>query len=253
MQFNSHVSSLDLISDISFWTKASTTRYPLVDRTRNANFALDRMCALALESDGRWKWDDTNHTDQPVGTTSLVANQQDYEISGASFLKIDKVQILQSDGKYQIIDPVDEHSPDAINLMEKRQTGTPLRYLKRGNSIYLDPILGSALSAGLRIFFQRNVSYFVDTDTTKEPGFAQPFHRLVSLYASEDYLAANGIVGRLATVQRKIQFMEAAFIMFYSHRDEDQKVRIDLKKENYGANRLKRNKVGGGTSNSIVW
>ena len=206
-----------------------------------------------MESDGKWKWDDTNHTNQSIGTTALVANQQDYGISGADFLKIDKVQILQGDGNYQNIEPVSQHSPDAINLMEKRQTGTSLRYLKRGNSIFLDPIPSSALAAGLRIFFQRNVSYFASDDTTKQPGFAQPFHRLVSLYASEDYLWANEIKGRLAGVQRKIQIMEVAFIAFYSNRDEDSKIKLELRKEDYGSRRLRRNKVAGGNSNSIVW
>ena len=251
MQFNSEINNLDLVSDITFWTKADIVRYPLKDRARNCNLALDRMCGLALESDGKWKWDDTNNTDQPVGTTALVANQQDYGISGAIYLKIDKVQILQGDGKYQNINPVDEHEEDAINLLEKRQTGTPLRYLLRGNSILLDPIPNSALAAGLRIFFQRNVSYFVYDDTTKQPGFAQPFHRLVSLYASEDYLAANEIMGRLAIVQRKIAIIEPSFIAFYANRAEDQKVRLGLKREDYGANRLKNTR--GGTSNSILW
>ena len=252
MQFNSHTTNLDLVSDISFWAKADTTRYPLVDRARNCNFALDRMVSLVLEADGKWKWDDTNNTDMPIGTTALVANQQDYGISGATYLKIDKVQILQGDGKYQNIDPVDEHSADAINLLEKRQTGTPLRYLLRGNSLLLDPIPSSALAAGLRIFFQRNVVYFTATgNDTRQPGFAQPFHRLVSLYASEDYLAANGINNRLATVQRKIATLEPAFIAFYANRTEDQKIRLELRKEDYGADRLKNTR--GGTSNSITW
>ena len=91
MQFNSHDNNLDIISDIAFWTKADITAYPINDRTRNCNLALDKMAALVMSADGRWEWDDTNNTDLPIGRTNLVSGQRDYGISGATFLKITKV------------------------------------------------------------------------------------------------------------------------------------------------------------------
>lgn len=254
MQFQSHANDLDIIDDITFWTKAGTTRYPLNDRTRNANLALDRVCALILEADGKWKWDDTNHTDQPIGKTDIVANQADYGISGASFLKLSAVQYLQSDGTYETLDPVDEHSLEGKALLEKQTSGTPTKYVKRGDSIWLGPYPTSALTNGLRVLFQRDVSYFLTTDTTKEPGFAQPFHRLISLWPSLDFCEANGMHARAATIRARIQAMESALVMFYANRGQDERIKIGLKQEDYGAGHLKRKgATGGGTSNTITW
>lgn len=238
MKFNSGNDSI--IADITFWTKANDTDYPRdPDRTRNCNMALDDICALILQADGKWKWDDTNHTDQPIGKTSLVADRQDYGIAGSTFLKITEVQILNSAGTYDTLTPVTEDSPNGKDLIRKRLSGTPKYYLKKGDSIFLSPIPSSALTNGLRIFFQRDVHYFVVGDTTAEPGFAQPFHRLVPLKASLDYCEANGMNARAATIRKRIEVMELKLMEFYSSRDVDQRIRMELRKEDYGSEHLK--------------
>lgn len=198
---------------------------------------MDKILGLILQADGRWKFDDVNNTGEPTGIFDLVANQNYVEVTGATYLKISKVLIL--DGSYyDILTPVDEHSADAANMLEKRNSGTPKRYLKKGENIYLDPYPASALTNGLKVFCQKNVHYFVSGDTTAKPGFAQPFHRLVSLYASEDYLIAENMMGRLVAVRQKIQQMEADLIAFYSSRDDDQKISLKLRKEDYGSHHL---------------
>ena len=73
-----------LRSDIDFLL--NTTSYADADRVRNINARLDDVVSLILQSDGRWEWDDSNNTTLPIGTTTLVNNQQDYSIAGATFL-----------------------------------------------------------------------------------------------------------------------------------------------------------------------
>ena len=248
MQFNptSPTSGVSIIGDITFWTGASITDYSLADRTGNSNLALDTILGLILEADQKWEWDDSNNTDLPIGTTSLVANQKDYGISGATYLKITKVLCKDANGTWRTLKPMDKNSPEAKNLNEQTNPGTPTHYDLIGNSIFLGPYPNYASTGGLRIFFQRNVSYFITTDTTKAPGFAQPFHRLVSLYASDDYLSAKGLVGdRLKRIQNKIEKMENALLKFYASRNAEDRPRLRFRKENYGENELKQLDGGG--------
>jgi len=245
MQFNSETDTQDLISDITFLTGATITDYTLNNRTRNCNFGLDRVVGLILKSDQRWQFDDYNNTDLPIGTTNLVANQKDYGITGATYLKITKVMCKDSGGTWHILKPMDQHSPEAKDLLKQQNPGTPTHYDLIGNSIFLQPYPDYASTGGLRIFFQRNAHYFETDDTTAEPGFAQPFHRLISLYASEAYLASKGMIERLRGVQSMITPMEAGLIQFYTARNPEDRPRIRLRKENYlgGGGRKYQNKA----------
>ncbi len=70
-------------------------------------------------------------------------------------------------------------------------TGVPNLVLVRGNTLHFDTMPGFNASTGGKIFFERETSYFVYTDTTKEPGIPKPFHGLLPLYASYDWLLVN--------------------------------------------------------------
>ena len=119
-----------------------------------------------------------------------------------------------------------------------RILGMPQKYDKIGNSIFLYPKPSSSyvtLAKGLKAYFQRNVTYFTTTDTTKEPGFAAPFHRILSVGAAYDYCLANGMPDKMKSLEKEIAKIESGLITFYSQRDRDEKVTMRLKKENYGA------------------
>ena len=240
MQFNDHANNRDIISDITFFTGATITDYTLNDRTRNCNLALDRVIAMILGADQRWEWDDTNNSDLPIATTNIVSGQRDYGISGATYLKITKVICKDANGTWRILRPIDKNSPEAANMNKQQSPGNPQYYDLIGNSIFLEPIPNYAATAGLRVFTQRNVSYFTIASTTKKPGFAQPFHRLISLYASEDYLVKRGMHDQLRGIRGQIAGLEVALVKFYKSRNPEDQARLRFRKENYGQRNLKR-------------
>ena len=219
---------MDLYSDARFWcgiANTDTTTYPLADFTRNANFALDRVSSLIM------KWDDTNNTDLPIATTSLVASQQDYGIA-VGHLKVLKVRIKDQQGNWVSLDPINRR--DLTDSQLTATAGDPKRYDKAGNSLFLYPKPSYASSGGLEVQFQRGASYFATTDTTKTPGFATHFHRLVSLYAALDYCETNDFDKRAAKIRANIQTLEAELITHYSSRDLDAKISLKIQNEDYG-------------------
>ena len=113
-----------------------------------------------------------------------------------------------------------------------KTSGTPQYYDKVGNSIILYPTPNYASTAGLKVYFKRNVSYFVSNDTTKEPGFNPQYHRLLSMGAAVDYCISNGLTNKMTILNNELVKMEAAIVEFYSNRSKDDPPKIRLHQEN---------------------
>lgn len=188
------------------------------------NRAQDRFSFLAATADGRWQYDDTSYTDYAIATTSLVSGQKDYTFA-LEHLEIEKVLVLESatDTTYQLIYPIDQDDAEATGYLENpsTNTGTPYRYDKRANSIFLDPTPNYAVSAGLKIYFKRGPSYFAYDATTAVPGFASIFHDYLSLHASRDYAIDRGLENA-KSLDELVQRKEAAIIEFFSKRSKDE-------------------------------
>ncbi len=229
-------SNLSIVDDITFWTGADTTRYPLVDRARNANAGLDRVVSIILESDKTYKWDDANNSTQPIGTTNLVASQEDYSIT-TSQLTINKIRIKDQQGNWNTLEQV---SRDELTDAQLTATaGDPKRYFIEGNSYYLNPKPSYSSSGGIEVYAQRGGSRFSATgDDTHEPGVAVQFHRIISLYVSEDYLAVNSMNARLAEVRNRIQITEEAMRNYYTMRNRDGNRKFKLQREDFGESEL---------------
>ena len=142
MQFSDTSTFQGLLQEIDFWLFGSsatmnTTAYPIADRTRRINQRLNRIVSIIFKNDRRWKYDDFNHDDMNIFYTTLVEGQNDYEISGADFLTIEEVAILNSEGDYQILTPIVREAGNAQSLqsLEDGDNGTPTHYEKHGNSI----------------------------------------------------------------------------------------------------------------------
>lgn len=236
MQFSNTSTYDGICEEIDFWVNTDTTSYPLVQKTRNINRHYDAVVSLILKSDGKWEWDDTNQTDLPIATTALVANQKDYSISGATFLNITRVDIFDSNGNGIQLVPMTQEDKRGTSLDEFcKEAGVPRYYDKIGSSIFLYPKPNYAYAAGLKVYFQRNVSYFLSTDTTKEPGFAAPFHRRLSLGGALDYAMANEMNSKISMLLPQITAMDNSIVEFYSQRDKDEKISLKTQNEDYGS------------------
>lgn len=165
--------------------------------TADVNNALDEVYALIFKAGGTWQFDDSNHTDYPIMTTDLVDGQRDYTftVDGSSNIVLDiyKVMVKGSDGIYREIKPVDANTRKTVNFdsstLDDGQDleGTPTRYDKLGNGIRLDLIPSYNSTDGLKVYINREGSYFATSDTTKKAGFSGLFHYLLVLIPAYKY------------------------------------------------------------------
>lgn len=203
----------------------------LAQWTGSVNLALDKAFHIIFRADGRWQFDDSNHTTYPILTGNLVSGQRDYPFTTDSdsnlILAIQRVfaRTSTSDPYYELT-PVDVHgdpessiSPfvDGLNTQ-----GSPTRYDKNATGIFLDPIPDSSVTNGLKVYVSREGSYFTTSDTTKAPGFAGLYHEYVVLEPCYRYARAHNLVNREA-LKRDVDELEKKITQFYSRRDQHER------------------------------
>lgn len=214
-------------------TGCSLASYSIAERTADENLALDKAWSIIFKAVKNWQYDDSNHTsDYPFVETDLVANQKDYAFTtdeqGNLILDIFRVMIKNSSGVYVEIQPVDmRDDSNTETYWDGNDTaGIPVTYSKTGNGIILNCPpnyswrIATELERGLKIFINREGSYFTTSDTTKKPGFAGSFHEYVSLRPSYYYAFRKGLKNK-NDLKNEMLEMEASIKNHYSSRERD--------------------------------
>ena len=109
----------------------------------------------------------------------------------------------------------------------------PRYYDLVGRSVLLYPKPGTSFittTSGLKVYVSRDIEEFNSTSTTTEPGFANNFHRILSLGASydfeEDPTKKNYLISQINELKDEIK-------TFYSKRDTEMKNIINPHKNSY--------------------
>lgn len=217
--------------------KSNSSNYPIADKTADINLALDFVWATIFKAGGTWQYDDSNQTDYPIITTNLVSGQRDYAFvtdeSGNIILDIFRVVMAQPNGVFVDISPVDVQSEaDVAGFYDGRDiTGTPTKYDKTSNAIFLDAIPNYTVTNGLKVYINREGSYFTVSDTTKKAGFAGIFHEYLALRPSYQFAYRNNLKNAPALLAEMLK-MEAAIKSYYGARERDVRKRMVPNVEN---------------------
>lgn len=227
----------DLNTLARFLSDSDSTSYSAANLLITINQAYEEVIAKILNADGRWQWDDSNRTDFPIATTTLVNSQPDYTFDVAQ-LKVLGVSVLDNLGNFYPLVPIDfeDIKFSGVDPSEYYETdGRPAYYDKQGSSLVLHPApdngVSVTLAAGLKVFFQRTADLFTSaqvTTGTKVPGFASPFHMILAYKAAIPYCIKYK-PERVASLEFKAQQMEADMIRFYTKREKDERNILAMK------------------------
>lgn len=232
---------VDINAETRALCDADTTSYTAATLLRRINEAYEQVIGWIINIDGTWQWDDTNNTDLPIGTQTLVASQSAYTFND-KFLQLEEVQIKDINGNWQIIKPIDQKEfSDDIPLSEAFKTaGMPIYYDKvSDDTIKLYPAPSAAdctLAPGLKIKFKRTASIFVETtpgtpdDATKQPGFASPYHYILAYMAAIPYCMTYK-KDRVGLYEKRVMDLKQELMKLYSLRQKDVRHRLSIKIE----------------------
>jgi len=226
MKFNDVTNNTGLIQDCESIlgmedAEISGDTTKLKNFTRFINIWYRRVNSWIWEATDTWEYDDSNWDDFPIATTTIVNSQQDYSIPSTA-QRVDRVEILDISGDYQLLEPLDKDDIKDSSLSEHLETpGLPTHYDMTGRSIFLYPKPSTAKVTallGLKIYFVRDIKEFISTDTTVEPGFVNNFHRLLSLGASYDYCISYEVGEKANFIKGQINEMKEELKTFYASR-----------------------------------
>lgn len=212
--------------DVDFLCGSTSGTYPDADKIRNINVAYQDVSRLIWTSAGGWQYDDSNATTLPIARATMVHGQQDYSLPSTA-QRIESVIVKDSAGNFQKLKQFDIHDA-TIALPEYYETpGMPLYYDMIGRSIMLYPAPHSAYvttTSGLGIYISRDVTEFpVSAGSGYTPGYATPFHRILSYATSLDFTQDANQRQFLAAQKQRL---EEGMVNFYSKRDVEYKTQI---------------------------
>jgi hypothetical protein len=198
----------------------------LKEFTADVNLAWDSFLNIALPASGTWQFDDSNHTDYPIIFTNLVDGQRDYTFTTDQqsniILDVYKVLVKSSaSAPYEELEPVDQQNDDVSSYTDGQNVeGNPTSYDKTGNGIFLDPIPSANVTNGLKIYINREPSYFTSTDTTKKPGCPGIFHNYFYLHPASEYARRNTLVNQ-DRFAMQVAVLEDAIKRYFGKRERD--------------------------------
>lgn len=210
----------------------------------DANSAFDDFLAIAIRSNGTWQYDDSNHTDYPIITTDLVSGQRDYPFTTDEtnnlILDIFRVFVKNTNGVYCEVYPVDAQStqyvPTLTNGLDTE--GTPCRYDKTANGFFLDPVPSYDSTDGLKVYINREPSYFTYEDTMKMPGAPGILHKYFFLKPALEYARRNNFTS-YPRIQEEVLKMEGVgtepgqIAEYFADRTRDEPLRLATRKFPY--------------------
>ncbi len=217
----------DIKTKARFLTSTNSNSFTDSDIVILANNAVEHLQSLINKSDERWEFDDSNQTDLPIATTTIINAQKDYSLT-TSHISIDRVEIMDTSGYWWLLKPIDQHDVRYTALAQYYPTnGRPLEYDKLGNSIFLYPTPNYTQAASLKIYFTRPPVAFVIGDTMAVPGFNPIFHDLVPYWIAYEFAVANG-KKNINSLFQVIQEKEQILIDFYGMRSRDERPRMGV-------------------------
>ena len=224
MKYTSSTDKQGIYEDIDFLCGSTSASYPIADKRRNVYQEYQRVATLIWDSDGTWGFDDSNTIDGSKATRTIANASATYQIPTTA-LRVEGVEILDNGSVWHKLIPIDYHDIEGSPEEFLKSAGLPTRYDLQGNEIRLFPPPGTGavtLTSGMCVRLSRNVSAFASAATTS-PGFAAPFHRLLSIGAALDFERDTQQRNLLLHMKDRL---EKGLVKFYSKRGAEQKLRI---------------------------
>lgn len=208
---------IQLLEDLTVGKSSSSTSYSTAVKLRDINNAFDDYQNLVKQSSGTWQADDTNHTKYPNMKFNITSGQQDYTFTedeqGNQVQDIYRVEIKGPDNKWRLITPYDEMREETALSEQETLSGTPTRYYKSANGIFLDRTPDYDMTLGIRMFYTRAPNYFTTADVaaeTKEPGIPNGHHRYLAYkpaywwWLPRDTAKANAYLSEVLRIEESI-------------------------------------------------
>lgn len=206
----------ELVNHLRFLSGDNSTSLTTADAVSLLNFGIDQYSYLAITSDGRWQFDDTENTDVPRASVTL--NSGEVAIPFAStHLTIRFAEITDAEGNKARLDTFDRRD-SGYTTPKTTDTGQPSAYNYEAGVMYFDVYANANYT--VTIHFSRVATHFTEANTTQVLGIPSIHTEYIVLHALHRLSLRTGNENR-AVVRNELEQMEKDIEDFYGRRDED--------------------------------
>lgn len=233
MQFSDSSNLTGLIQSCEDKINSSITGDLLKKFTRYINNASSKVWAIIFDTYNGWIYDDANQTDLPQATSDLVSGTSTYSLPSTA-LTVQRIEIKDSEGNFIPLKSLTlEEIQQGVDEFYENN-GTPQGYRLLGNTIEIFPASSYNSTSGLKVYFERASVAFASTDTTKTAGFASPFHDMLAIDASIQYMSTKNFnQNQINNLKLEYEQYKIDLKNFYGKRFRDYKPRLKAKKTNW--------------------
>jgi len=229
MQFNPANTNISMALKVDDLADTNATKYPLAQKARAFNTALDRAYSLIFSFTDTKNYDDRNYSTLPQGTYDITAGERNLTVfkdeDGAEILKIHLVMAKDTLDNWYRLEEMDIRDRDAFEIAEGDEVGRIDAYDWVGNSLVFDKSPEEDIAGGIKVFYMRNSTYFDADDTTKEPGLPAIYHMYPIYYAAWEYCSRKGLQ-RASAYEKKYLEMEQDMKKYFSSQTITKNTRI---------------------------
>lgn len=235
-QFSDTTNNSGILQQTRVIARVDSTQWATQNVVNSCNNWLNKIFTFGKWKDAQFRLDDTNHTKLPIGTTNIVASQSDYSFltdeQGNRITNITRIDMVDSAGNWTQLKKIDQVDiSQALDAYESVD-GIPRQYdLIADNVVRLYPTPATSVTNGLKFYFQRTPSYFLATDTTKEPGVSNDLHRGFIIASAYDAAFTLGLPN-LQALSVELQKEEQKISDYFATRNTDSKGQLLPFKEN---------------------
>jgi hypothetical protein len=198
---------IDYVKDLSGQDNLSTAR-----AIRALNFAVDHLSVLKLLKASKTNPDSSNHDD--VSRASVTTGDATLSMYGGNITQDEAVtfrflEILNADGTYTRLDPIDERDEAYVTL--QGQSGTPRYYDVSGQIIRPLPVPNDSFT--YRLTYGRVHPRYSESNLTQTTGLLPNEEEYVALYAADRVMIRmsdserTAVRNELTVKQREIEDM----------------------------------------------
>jgi hypothetical protein len=229
---NASLPRTSLRGETRFITNSNSITYTDADINGAINVYYDLFCTEILESMDDWDFQGE------IATASLVANQQEY-VFPSDILKIKRIEITYDgstwyEAKPEDINERDYDSGSVARINDNYDQSEP-KYDLMDNSLFIKPIPTTAVTSGLKIWYEKLVTQL--SDDTDEPVIPRPFHKGLTYGAAKDYFEKNlekeGMSRKYDIANQNLETTIIRMKAFYRKKDQDRQYNGEVEDADY--------------------
>lgn len=152
------------------------------------NRVYQRVWHIIYDTAGNWKFDDGNYDTLPFSLTHIVEGQRRYALPPEA-LGIERVEVKDADGNWYVVHPITQKTIRGEGIDDFMDDNGRLMYYRLiGDVIEFFAPADYSQDDSLKIYHSRDMVKFDYDDTSASLKFASPYHQIVPLKASIEWL-----------------------------------------------------------------